>query len=108
MSTDPGPYSIGSDVWPGLAKMAEECGELVQVIGKIMGLGGAENYTHWDGNDVRERLEEEVADVWAAMSFLIKHNPIRPDVIGPRMRKKLETFEGWHEGQSKTPESAAT
>ena len=31
-----GPYSIGSDVWPGLSKLAEESGEVVQVIGKIV------------------------------------------------------------------------
>lgn len=102
-----GPYSIGSDNWPGVAKLAEECGEVVQVIGKIIGLGGAENYMHWDGNDVREKLQEELADLWAAMTFVIKHNDVNIDIIGARMRSKLETFEAWHAGQSKAPEAGA-
>lgn len=34
------PYGIGSDVWPGLGKAQEEMGELLEVLGKIIGAGG--------------------------------------------------------------------
>jgi hypothetical protein len=59
-----GEYSIGSNVLPGLSKLVEECGEVVQAVGKIMGAHGF--VTHWDGSDLKERLEDEMADLWAA------------------------------------------
>ncbi len=43
-----GPYSVGSDNWPGLAKAMEECGEFVQAAAKIIAMGGAE---HSDGSN---------------------------------------------------------
>jgi NTP pyrophosphatase (non-canonical NTP hydrolase) len=35
-----GPYSIGQNHWPGLARLMEEMGELQQVLGKVMASGG--------------------------------------------------------------------
>lgn len=92
-----GPYAIGSDHCPGLSKLAEEAGEVVQVIGKIMGAGGM--VKHWDGSDLRERLIEEVADVIAASRFVIKANSLNVDEVYARATKKLETFRRWHAEQ---------
>lgn len=36
-----GSFSLGSRTWPGLSKLVEECGEVLQIAGKIMGTGGA-------------------------------------------------------------------
>ena len=49
--------AIGSDVWLGIAKLGEECGESVQVIGKIFAfpdLSRAE--THPDGQQLHASL----------------------------------------------------
>lgn len=35
-----GPYGIGSDVWPGLAKLQEESCEVGQILAKIIARGG--------------------------------------------------------------------
>ena len=69
-----GPYSIGSDHWPGMAKALEETGGFAQVCGKIMAANGAE--LHWDGSNLRQRLVEELADVEAAIAFLLGANGI--------------------------------
>lgn len=90
-------YSIGSDVWPGLSKLNEEAGEVVQVIGKLMGTGG--EAAHWDGSDLRERLIEEMGDVLAAVFFVVHHNGLNFDAVIRRQVQKRELFEKWHREQ---------
>jgi NTP pyrophosphatase (non-canonical NTP hydrolase) len=89
-----GPYAIGSDHCPGLSKLAEEAGEVVQVVGKIVGAGGM--VKHWDGSDLRERLEEEIADALAACLFVIKVNSLDAERIHKRKDEKLDRFREWH------------
>ncbi len=89
-----GPYSIGSDIWPGLAKVAEECAEVIQVIGKIIAAGGADS--HWDGSNLRARLENEIADARAALLFLQAANSLDAARIGARSDEKLDLFLRWH------------
>lgn len=89
-----GPYSIGSDRWPGLAKLAEECGEVIQVIGKIIAANGES--AHWDGSDLRERLEDEIADMRAAAAFLIEYSGLDRDRVISRATDKQAMFEHWH------------
>jgi NTP pyrophosphatase (non-canonical NTP hydrolase) len=91
-------FAIGSRVWPGISKLVEECGEVVQVCGKLLGTGGERK--HWDGSDLRERLSEEIADVLAAVQFVIAHNGLDPVVIAGRVSEKLQRFEEWHAGSS--------
>ena len=59
--TGSGDFSIGSDVWSGISKLIEEAGEVTQVCGKLIAIAGASE--HWDGTDLRERLEDEIADL---------------------------------------------
>lgn len=33
-----GDFSIGGTLWPGLSKLIEECGEVLQVGGKLIGM----------------------------------------------------------------------
>lgn len=53
-----GSFSLGSRTWPGLSKLVEECGEVLQIAGKIMGTGGT--VQHWDGKgDLDERFRKD-------------------------------------------------
>ena len=88
------PYSIGSGRWPGLAKLAEECGEVIQVIGKIIAANGES--AHWDGTDLRQRLEDEIADMQAAAAFLVTHSGLDSGRVTSRAAGKLTMFEHWH------------
>lgn len=96
-----GPFSIGSKIWPGISKLAEESGEVLQVIGKLIGSGG--EIMHWDGSNLRERLEEEVGDVLAAAEFVAEKNGLDRQRIEARTRAKLALFEKWHAAEPPLP-----
>lgn len=87
------PHCIGSDTLPGLSKLIEEMGEAHQVIGKIM---GAHGFTSWDGLNLKLLLEEELADVMAAMDFVIQHNKLNRGKMVNRAEKKFKKFSRWH------------
>lgn len=87
-------FSIGADIWPGLSKITEEAGEVLQVIGKLLGTGG--EIMHWDGSNLLERLIEEVGDVLAACDFVISANNIDLNKIEKRRKEKLALFFEWH------------
>lgn len=95
----PKSFAIGSRDWPGLSKLNEECGELVQVIGKLLATGGS--VEHWEGEPLDERLTDELADVQAAIHFVLEHNGERIDRERWRARVvlKLSTFNQWHQAQ---------
>ena len=92
-----GPYAIGSDHCNGLSKLIEECGELIQVAGKIIGLGDAGD--HWDGTNLRQRLEEEIADVRAATMYVMAKWELDALDIGHRTGAKLRLFQDWNKEQ---------
>jgi len=94
-----GDFSIGSKLWPGLSKVIEECGELAQVAGKLMGTGGV--LAHWDGSNLKVRLEEEIADVIAACIFFVEHNAFDAKTIGERVMVKIKLFDEWHAKQTR-------
>jgi len=101
-----GPYSIGSDRWPGISKLTEEAGEVIQVCGKIIGAGGVA--IHFDGSDLRARLTEEAADVVAAAEFVIEANGLDREAFRARVDAKLARFRGWHADQGKPREDGCT
>jgi len=94
MGKGSGDFSIGSDVWPGLSKLVEEMGEVQQVAGKLFGAGGATQ--HWDGSNLRERLQEELADLLAAVRFVIVTCTLDSDAIEKRADEKKAQFWEWH------------
>lgn len=96
-----GPYSIGSDHCPGLSKLNEEAAEVIQVIGKAMGVGGL--IEHWEGTHLRERLEDELGDLQAAISFVTSHNSLDRERIYKRVVAKLLQFEEWHKAGDPPP-----
>jgi len=89
--------SLGSDVLPGLSKLMEEMGEVQQVCGKLVQVGGSREY--WGGVDLYERLQEELADLLCAVTFVIEHNGFDKDAIVDRVERKLELYEEWHKEQ---------
>ena len=96
--SSPGPYSIGSNMWPGLSKLIEESGEVQQVVGKLIATGGKTK--HWDFPDLRECLQEEIADLMAACLFVIEANGLDENVMRDRSRVKLALFHRWHVEQA--------
>lgn len=94
------PFAIGADVWPGLAKLSEEMGELSQVIGKIMAFPDPEA-VHPDGKGkLHDRFEEELADVMAAAEYVIRFNDsVKRKRIRNRIVAKMSRFVKWHEAE---------
>lgn len=93
-----GPYSIGSDLWPGLSKLIEECGEAMQVAGKIIATGG--EVEHWDGTNLEDRLIEELGDLMAAAEFVAERvGQEFVDAVIDRSAVKLRLFRTWQESQ---------
>lgn len=93
------PYSIGGRPLPGLSKVLEEAGEVIQVGGKFIATGGAAQ--HWDGTDLHERMRDELADLSAAITFYLEANGIHSDerdaaLFRERVLTKLMQFRSWH------------
>ena len=81
--TEPPPFSIGSDTWPGLAKIAEEAGEVLQVIGKLLAYPDGQ---FPDGTDLR----------WAlTIEYAVKENALQAPVR-ERMAEKRGRYRKWH------------
>ena len=97
-----GIFAIGADRWPGLSKLVEECGEVVQVVGKLIGTAGAT--AHWDGSNLKDRLLEEMADVTAAVRFVLEKNGMNVDAFERRVEFKLLRFNHWHTGEEISPD----
>lgn len=93
-----GDFSIGSETWPGLGKLAEEAGEVLQVIGKLIGSHGSPD--HWDETNLIERLEKEMADVQAAIWFVLDANTgLSKKTVRERAFVKLKKFHYWHNNE---------
>jgi len=76
---------------PGLGKLSEECGEVVQVIGKIISNG-----TRHSEDGLKRKLEEEIADVLAAIAFVVDYNNLDSQFIDDRAANKVLKFMRWH------------
>ncbi len=79
----------------GLAKLIEECGELVQVAGKRLAYYSTD--VHPDGGPaLSERLEDEIADVIAACALVVELHGLDVDRIVARTDAKHARFSEWH------------
>jgi hypothetical protein len=106
-------FAFSDQEWPGFAKLMEESGELVEVLGpalllsalgklvqdggKLMMVHGTTD--HWSG-DLRQMLMEEIADVEAAIDFVKDHNFTGKErkKIASRVKAKRNKFEKWDRG----------
>ena len=95
--SDTNKFMIGGTQWPGLSKLTEECGEVLQVCGKLIATDG--DPAHWDGTMLDTRLVEEMGDVLAAIRFLTKHSGLDITLVEYRADEKFAQFEAWHEAQ---------
>lgn len=78
----------------GLAKLVEECGELTQIAAKKMACMDTDK--HWDDAvPLSVRLEEEMADVIAAIEFVAGQLGLDMDAIHARSRNKYLLFTYW-------------
>ncbi len=89
-------FAFGDKEWPGIAKLNEEAGELVQVIGKLMMTHGMAE--HWDGTGLRERFVLELGDLAAAIQFVVGRVLTTDEVrlFRTRIQEKFMKFEQWH------------
>ena len=94
-----GSFAIGSGTWPGISKLVEELGEVAQVAGKLIATGGRAE--HWDGTDLRVRLEDELADLQAAIAFVVRQNQMDSGRMAERRDAKLRLFSDWHRTQGR-------
>lgn len=79
--------------WQGICKLVEEQGELLQVIGKLMAFPDGQ---HPDGQgDLTQRLEDELADVGAALQYFIDQNKLDQVIMLTRAKMKQALFENW-------------
>ena len=93
-------FAIDDDRWPGLGKIAEESGELLQVIGKLVATHGDARY--FDGTDLRAAFCAELADLSAAVAFAAGHCLSEDERAGVdrRASEKLALFERWRASPS--------
>ena len=82
----------------GLVKLMEECGELIQIAAKKTAFMDVD--LHPDGGSLKMRMENEVADVVAACSFVVDEFALDQDAIARRLEIKLATFKRWHEDKT--------
>jgi hypothetical protein len=89
----------------GLAKLAEELGELQQVIGKALQVGGLDR-PHWSGR-LSGMFEVECGDVLAAMRYVLSNNAcLNEERIHTQAEEKLALFYKWSEEDA--PATGAT
>ena len=87
-------FAFGDKEWPGIGKLIEECAEVGEICAKLMATRGGRK--HWDGYDLKHRLEEEVSDVLAAIKFVIDYCGLDRRTIETRCNYKYHKFERWH------------
>lgn len=81
----------------GLVKLTEECGEALQVVGKMLQYPELQHSMnqHPDGTVLRERLEEELGDLTAAVTFVVCKLGLDIERIAKRGDDKLVLFAQW-------------
>ena len=88
-----------------LALLAEECGEVIHCIGKIL-RHGLESYdpTEKNGPDNRERLSRELGDLYAAVELAGRAGVVDGEDIRTAEAQKLVTVRRWlHHGPKQGP-----
>lgn len=84
---------MSKELWRGIHKLQEEMGELAQVLGK---LGPFPEGEHPDGErPLKERCEDEIADVFAALGYFIVTNGLDYEKITERRDEKTAKFIEW-------------
>lgn len=78
----------------GMVKLIEECSELSQALAKKLAYYTTDE--HPDGGPpLSARIEDEIADVMAACSFVVEMHGLNRGRIAARITTKMATFRGW-------------
>jgi len=86
--------TLGADKWPGLVKLIEECGEVQRVAAKLLAF--PEGIIPGEDTDWALELLDELADVKAAIEFVMLRNGLPRMRMQRRLMEKLNQFEEWH------------
>lgn len=78
--------------WRGIHKLTEEAGELLRILGK---LGAFPVGEHPSGEDLRAELENELADLEAAISYFRLVNKVFGKSYNERRESKYRRFIAW-------------
>lgn len=90
-------------LWPGTIKILEETSELNLELAKLMmSLKSNGEFSNWTNpEELIKNIEDEAADVYAAISWFIDHNVLNGnldwDRISDRVRAKKAKFDLWKE-----------
>ena len=80
----------------GLTKLMEECGELVQIAAKKVAYPDVE--VHPDGQNLNSRLQEEMGDVLAAITFTTAKLGLSMEDVLARAHQKKALYAEWDKG----------
>lgn len=78
----------------GLAKLVEESGEVIQIAGKMIQYPNTDEHPD-GGGSMKVRLEDELADLTAAATFVAAKLNLDTTRIETRLKQKLELFTLW-------------
>jgi NTP pyrophosphatase (non-canonical NTP hydrolase) len=78
----------------GLTKLIENCGQLIQVAAKKQAYFNED--MHPDGTSLKQRLEEEIGGVLAAIDFVTLMFDLDLRKIGERNLAKLNLYHEWN------------
>lgn len=78
----------------GLAKLVEECGELIRIAGKLIAFPDK----HPSGLNCRQELIDELADVLAACQFVANKYQLDINELNKRRLEKLQLYKHWDAG----------
>ena len=78
-----------------MAITAEEAGELTQVCMKIMRKYDDPKYLYDDEDKWRDKLVEEVGDIYCMIDLLIDHNIVNENEVYQRAQIKREKLKRW-------------
>lgn len=79
----------------GMNKLMEECGELIQVLAKKSAYPEGAHPSRLIGNSMDAKIEDEIGDVLAAISFVTKKLKLSDHDIQSRANAKYNVFLDW-------------
>jgi len=86
---------LSSEEIEALAILAEECGEVIQAVAKILRHGPDQRYPDSRSSSNSEWLSVEVGDVFAAVDIAAKQGVLNRDIIENARRNKLRHITQW-------------
>lgn len=84
----------------GLVKLSEEAAEVIQVAQKLIAypelqLAESPLDLHPDGTQLRRRLESELGDLLAALTFVVNKLQLNGNTVEDRRDEKKALFQKW-------------